>query len=168
MKIAFVNGRVGIVIRYWEEPNPIVDGGCRIEIREVHQVEGNRHRAGNAGFTVSPVSPGGLWRADLFVVLTSQGEPCFHFHPEFEHDDVGERGWDPELDADPRRWIADRLSDLPGLLEACGGGHLTASVDLDEHRAALPLMMHAIDRCLARIPMALIGHRKLTTPPESI
>ena len=87
MKIAFVNGRVGIVIRYWEEPNPIVDGGCRIEIREVHQVEGNRHRAGNAGFTVSPVSPGGLWRADLFVVLTSQGEPCFHFHPEFEHDD---------------------------------------------------------------------------------
>lgn len=168
MKIAFVNGRVALVIRYWEEPNPIIDGGCRIEIREVEQVEGNHHRAGNAGLKISPVSPGGLWRADLFVVLTSHGEPCFHFHPEFEEDDVGERGWDPALAADPRAWIAAKLADLPALLTECGGAHLIPSVDLAQHRAALPLMALAVDSCLAQIPMALIRHTGLTTPPESI
>jgi hypothetical protein len=163
MKFAFVNGRVAVVVRYWEERNPVVDGGCRVEVREVTQVEGREHRAGNAGFTVSPVAPGGRWRADLFVVLTENGAPCFHFHPEFELDDVGERFWDDDLAADPRAWIAAHLGDLPGLLRRAGGAQLLASVDLAEHRAALPLMLAAVDACLARIPAALAVHNPRPT-----
>jgi hypothetical protein len=79
----------------------------------------------------------------------------FHFHAKFEDGDVGERYESPELDADPRRWIAEQLDDLPGLLQRCGAGDLAPSVDLYEHRQAMPHILSAIDSCLARIPAAI-------------
>jgi hypothetical protein len=91
LKHVFVNGRVAIVVRYWEERASIVDGGARIEIRRVEERTGARHRPGAAGFSVLPVSEGGVWRADLFTVISDGGKPCFHYHPKFEDDDVGLR-----------------------------------------------------------------------------
>ena len=155
MKFVFVNGRVAVVIRYWEQRAAAVEGGTRVDIREVSQVEGAVHRPGAAGFTVAPVSDGGIWRADLFVVLNDGGTPCFHYHPEFRDGDVGDRFDRPELAADPRRWIEDALADLPGILQKAGFGHLSASIDMDEHRNALPLMMAAVDACLARVPVTI-------------
>lgn len=155
MKYAFVNGRVAIVIRYWEQRAAVVEGGARVDVREVSQVEGDVHRPGAAGFRVAPVSPGGIWRADLFVVLNDGGTPCFHYHPRFRDGDVGDRFDEPELAADPRQWIEDALADLPALLAGAGAEHLVASLDLSEHRRALPLMMAAIDACLARVPVTL-------------
>ena len=98
---------------------------------------------------------GGIWRADLFMVLSEPGRPVFHFHPKFEDGDVGERYELPELDEDPRRWIADQLVDITGLLQRSGAGDLAPSVDLYEHRQAMPHIMSAIDSCLARVPAAI-------------
>ena len=159
MKFVFVNGRVAVTVRYWEERGEVTDGGARVELRRVDQVEGLNHRAGAAGFTVLPVSNGGLWRADLFMVLSDPGTPCFHYHPRFENNDVGKRCFEDELTADPGSWIASQLADITGLLERCGAGDLVPSVDLDEHQRALPLILAAIDACLARIPPAIAAFR---------
>jgi hypothetical protein len=156
MKYVFVNGRAAIVIRYWEERGRLADGGARVEIRRVEQVEGPRHRPGAAGFTVGPVGGGtGIWRADLFMVLSQPGTPCFHYHPQFESDDVGERVFEPDMAADPRKWIAARLADITGLLEKAGAADVAASMDLEEHERSLPLMLAAVDACLAQLPAAL-------------
>lgn len=159
MKFVFVNGRVAIVVRYWEEPASIVDGGARVELRRVDQVEGRNHRPGAAGFTVGSVSDGGLWRADLFAVLDEPGRPCFHYHPKFEHDDVGERDFDDALGDDPRAWIADKLADLPQLLAECGAKDLASSVDENEHRRAMPLILLAVDSCLAKLSQVMTRPR---------
>ncbi|TCP47846.1 hypothetical protein EV191_11151 [Tamaricihabitans halophyticus] len=161
MKYLFVNGRLAIQIRYWEEPG-FADGGARIELRHVSQVEGTQHRAGAAGCTVSPVSPGGLWRADLFLHLDKPGKGCFHHHPNFAADDVGRRDFDEKIGRDPRRWIEERLRDLPALLAACGGTDVLESVDLDEHHRALPLMLTAIEQCMARLPAELARRYEAT------
>ncbi|ANY05537.1 hypothetical protein [Pseudonocardia sp. HH130630-07] len=155
MKYLFVNGRLAIQIRYWEEPG-FGDGGARVELRRVTQVEGTAHRAGAAGCTVSPVRPDGLWRADLFLNLDRPGEGCFHHHPTFSATDVGGREFERAITDDPRRWIEDRLRDLPALLALCGGEDVLSSVDLDEHRRALPLMLTAVEQCLARLPAELV------------
>ena len=154
MKFVFVNGRVAVVIRYWEQRGAVVEGGARVDLRRVDQVEGPAHRAGAAGLTVGPISEGGIWRADLFVVL-DDGSSCFHYHPEFFDGDVGHRFDDPDLEADPRGWIEDQLRDIVGLLERAGAGELTSSLDLDEHRRSIPLMMSAIDTCMERIGPAV-------------
>jgi hypothetical protein len=155
VKYVFVNGRVAVIVRYWEQHDQVVDGGARVELRRVEQVEGAAHRAGAAGFTVLPVSDGGLWRADLFMVLSEPGTSCFHYHPRFERNDVGHRVSEDELTANPRQWIADRLADITGTLERAGAGDLVPSLDLDQHRRALPAMLAAVDACLAQVPAAL-------------
>lgn len=155
VKFVFVNGRVAIIVRYWEQHGTAVDGGARVEVRRVDQVEGANHRPGAAGLVIGPISDGGVWRADLFMVLSEPGKQCFHYHPKFENGDVGERHEESGLSADPRRWIADQLSDITGLLKRAGASDLIASVDLDEHRAALPQMLAAVDACLARLPSSI-------------
>jgi hypothetical protein len=160
VKFVFVNGRVAIIVRYWEQHAEMVDGGARVELRRVEQVEGRNHRAGAAGFTVLPVSDGGLWRADLFMVLSDPGTPCFHYHPQVEHDDVGERFFADELTADPAKWIETQLTDITGTLERSGAGDLVPSLDLEEHRRALPLILAAVDACLARVPAAMVAVRQ--------
>jgi hypothetical protein len=155
MKYVFVNGRVAVIVRYWEQQGPVTDGGARVELRRVEQIEGANHRAGAAGFTVLPISDGGLWRADLFMVLSDPGTPCFHYHPHFENNDVGERFNADDLTADPRQWIAARLTDITGTLTQAGADDLIASLDLGQHRRALPAMLAAVDACLAQVPAAM-------------
>jgi hypothetical protein len=158
MKYVFVNGRVAVIVRYWEQQGPVTDGGARVELRRVEQVEGAGHRAGAAGFTVLPISDGGLWRADLFMVLSDPGTPCFHYHPRFENNDVGERFNSDDLTANPRQWIAARLSDITGTLTAAGAADLIGSMDLEQHQRALPAMLAAVDACLAQVPAAMAAH----------
>ena len=49
MKFVFVNGRVAVTMRYWEERGEVADGGARVELRRVDQVEGLSHHSGAAG-----------------------------------------------------------------------------------------------------------------------
>lgn len=149
MKYAFVFGGVAIIVRYWEERHADVDGGARVEIRRVEERLGERHRPGNAGFSVLPVSDGGVWRADLFTALDARrGEPRHHHHPRFAGGDVGERVYDSEMTADPQGWVDRKLQDLKMLLEESGAGDLVSSVDFDEYERTLPLMNAAIESCL--------------------
>lgn len=154
MKHVFVNGRVAVIIRYWEQRGAAIEGGARVDIRRVTQLEGPAHRAGAAGFTVAPVGDGGVWRADLFVVLSEGGRECFHYHPHFRDNDVGERFDEDAITADPRQWIEDSLRDLPGILASSGAEDLIASLDMDAHRRSIPLMIASVDACLARVPIA--------------
>lgn len=155
MKYAFVNGPVAIVVRYWEQHGEAVDAGARVEVRRVEPVLDDPDLLGTAGFAVQPIGTGGLWRADLFMILSDPGQPCFHYHPRFENSDVGERFFSDELTADPRAWIAAQLDDFVGLLERAGAGDLIAKVDLGEHRRAVPLILAAVDSCLAQLPAAV-------------
>lgn len=160
MKFAFINGRVATVVRYWEQRAAVTEAGARIDIRRASQVEGPAHRPGAAGVTIGPVGGGdGIWRADLLLTL-EDGTESFHFHPNFEDDDVGLRVDDPGLTNDPRSWIEDRLRDLPAVLERAGAGDLVPSLDLEEHRRATPLMMSAVDTCLARVPISIARTRE--------
>jgi hypothetical protein len=165
MKYVFVNGRVAVIVRYWEQHGPVVDGGARVELRRVEQVEGENHRPGAAGLTVLPISDGGLWRADLFMVLSEPGTPCFHYHPKFEHNDVGHRFELDDLTASPRAWIAEQLTDITGTLERAGAGDLVPSLDLDQHRRALPAMLAAVDACLADLPAAIARYAAEAASP---
>lgn len=157
MKVTFINGRVAIVIRYWEQRGDVTEAGARIDIRRVTQVEGEAHRPGAAGATIQPVGGGGgIWRADLFVVL-EDGTGCFHYHPAFRDNDVGDRFEDDGLAEDPRGWIEARLRDLPGLLARAGANELTPSVDMHTHLRTMPLMMVAVDAALAQVPITSAG-----------
>lgn len=158
MDVAFVNGELAILVRYWEQRGAEVEAGARVELRRVSSVPSRKPSQGSAGFTVDPVSDGGLWRADLFVALTDAGRPCFHYHPNFEHDDVGERVFDEALTHDPRGWIEAELSDLAALLTGAGAEEVLASVDMNAHRRMLPFVLLAIESCLARLPAVL--HRE--------
>lgn len=166
MKYLFVNGKLAIQVRYWEEPK-FADGGARVELRRVTQVEGNKHRPGAAGLTVSPVAPGGIWRCDIFMHLDEPGKGCFHLHPNFVNNDVGQREFDDEMAKDPHTWIADRLTRLPELLKECGAEDVLPSVDLVEHQRGLPLMLAAVDQCLARVPSALTLRYKSSVPASA-
>lgn len=153
LKFAFINGRVAIVIRYWEQRGDVTEAGARIDIRRVTQVEGQAHRHGAAGATIHPVGGGGgIWRADLFVGL-EEGTGCFHYHPAFRDNDVGDRFDDEGLAEDPRGWIETRLRDLPDVLAQAGARELIPSVDMDNHLRAMPLMMAAVDAALAQVPI---------------
>jgi hypothetical protein len=165
MKYVFVNGRVAVIVRYWEQHGPIVDGGARVEMRRVEQVEGENHRPGAAGVTVQPSSDGGIWRADLFMVLSDPGTPCFHYHPKFERGDVGQRFELDELTANPREWIAAQLTDISGTLERAGAADLVPSLDLEQHQRALPAMLAAVDACLARLPVTIAAYAAKAVPP---
>lgn len=159
MQTAFVNGGLAIVVRYWEQHGVEVEGGARVELRRSSVLSAPGAPAGTPGFRVDPIGEGGLWRADLFVMLTDGGRSCFHYHPHFEHGDVGQRVVEDELTADPRMWIAGRLGDLPALLATCDATDLLDGIDLEEHLRALPAMLAAVDAALGRAAVS-VSHRR--------
>ncbi len=148
-KHVFVLGPVAIMVQRWQERFSELEAGARVEVRRVEPSIGDRDRAGAAGFRVLPVSEGGIWRADLFVVVDPPGgEPRYHHHPRFAGGDVGPRVFDPDMQADPAGWTEARLADLPGLLSECGAAELAAAVDPGQMAATLPAIRAAIDACL--------------------
>ena len=148
---AFVVGPVAVTVRHWEERFSELESGARVEVRRVERSIGERDRAGAAGVRILPVSDGGIWRADLFVVIDPPGgEPRYHHHPRFAAGDVGPRVFDPDMAADPAGWTEARLADLGALLTDCGAGDLAAAVDPAQVAAVLPAVRAAIDACLPR------------------
>jgi len=147
----FVLGPVAVMVQHWRERFSELESGARVEVRRVEPSVGERDRPGAAGFRVLPVSEGGIWRADLFVVVDPPGgEPRYHHHPRFAAGDVGPRVFDPEMAADPVGWTERRLADLPALLADCGAADAAAAVEPDHLARALPAIRAAIDACLTR------------------
>lgn len=140
-------GPVAVTVEACTCPEGDLEAGARIELRRVRTLPGNRD--GNEGFAVLPVAEGGLWRADLLVVVDPPtGEPRYHHHPRFEDGDVGDRVFDPELAADPPGWTMAKLADLRTLLLELGAGDVVDEIDYDEVTRALPAIRAAIDACL--------------------
>jgi hypothetical protein len=151
VKHVFVLGPVAVMVQHWEERFSELEAGARVEVRRVEPAVGERDRPGAAGFRVMPVSEGGIWRADLFVVVDPPGrEPRYHHHPRFAGGDVGPRVFDPDLAADPAGWTEARLADLPALLRDCGAADLAPAVDAGHVAEALPAIRAAIAACLTR------------------
>ncbi len=161
IKVAFLNGPIATVIGYFEQKTDVTEAGARVDVRRTSIIEGPRHHRGAEGVAIAPVGGGGgLWRADLLVELETQ-KSCFHYHPAFRDDDVGDRFFDEQLDADPLGWIESRLEDLPSLLEEASAPDLTPMVDLHQHQRSIHFMMSLIESALARVPLARTAPQEL-------
>ena len=105
--------RSAVVVRHWFEINlddASMEHGVRIELREL---PAQAHRGSeSAAQLITADRP--LWRADLFDRLTdSPGSfGVAHYHPEFSGNEPSSRNWDPELTADPWRWLHHQLAGL--------------------------------------------------------
>jgi len=105
--------RSAVIVRHWFEidlGDASMEHGARIELRELAP---RPHRGSeSAAQLVAADRP--LWRADLFDRHTD--EPgrfgVAHYHPGFVGNEPCPRQWDPELTADPWRWLRDQIANL--------------------------------------------------------
>jgi hypothetical protein len=139
---AFIVGPIAIMAGYWVQRGVDTESGARVEIRRVEHEEIPGAAAGVAGLRLLPVSQG-IWRADLF--RDQDGNVIYHYHPQFELGDVGERHFDDHLTTDPVGFVMDRLRDLRTVLETSGAGDLVDRVDYDEVARALPAIRAAVE-----------------------
>lgn len=104
-----------VIIRHWFEidlDDASTEHGVRVELREltVHPHRGSE----SAAQLVTADRP--LWRADLFDRLTDPAGTfgVAHYHPRFEGNEPCERVWDPQLSADPWRWLERQFAYVGG------------------------------------------------------
>ena len=145
----FVFGPIAVTAGYWEQRGTDVETGARVEIRRVKYDEIPGAAAGVAGLRLLPVSEG-IWRADLF--RNQDGEAIYHYHPQFEDGDVGQRYFDDQLTNDPVGFVIDRLRNLPAVLRGSGAADAVEGVDLAEVERALPAIREAIERSFEASP----------------
>ena len=156
MLYAFGFERVGVLFSdmYVLIPDPLpgqegAERGVRLEVRllERGELQGNM-------FSSRPIEVGRpVWRADLLESVA--GPPGSldraHHHPNFRGWNPGRRAFDPELTADPVRFVGEQLADLDGLLERAGiaTDEVTAA-DAKSLRACLPEIMETVGRLLEK------------------
>lgn len=111
--------RSAVIVRHWFEidlDDASMEHGARIELRELsaHQHRGSE----SAAQLITADRP--LWRADLFDRLTDAPGSfgVAHYHPGFSGNEPCPRHWDPDLTADPWRWLHDQIA---GLGQGAGG-----------------------------------------------
>jgi hypothetical protein len=105
--------RSAVIVRHWFEidlDNSSMEHGVRVELREL--AERPRRGSESAAQLVTLDRP--LWRADLFDRLTDAPGSfgVAHYHPKFLGNEPCPRVWDPQLTADPWRWLADQLKNV--------------------------------------------------------
>jgi hypothetical protein len=102
--------RHGIIVRHWFEINlsdASMEHGARVEVRELQPYS---HRGSeSAAQLITADRP--LWRADLFDRLSDPPGTfaAAHYHRRFTSIEPDRRTWDPELTADPWRWLREQL-----------------------------------------------------------
>jgi hypothetical protein len=152
--------RSAVVVRHWFEidlDDASMEHGVRIELREL---AAQPHRGSeSAAQVITADRP--LWRADLFDRLTDAPGSfgVAHYHPEFSGNEPSSRNWDPELTADPWRWLHDQLAGLdkePGRgawqqLEPADAGELSRLADaiVTLARELGPDRCHSAAECFA-------------------
>lgn len=125
-----------VIVRHWFEidlDDASMEHGTRVELRELAP---RAHRGSeSAAQAVTADRP--LWRADLFDRLADPPGSfgVAHYHPEFAGNEPSPRAWDPELTADPWRWLHDQFASLgsrqgePAGLEPADAAELSARAD---------------------------------------
>jgi len=102
--------RSAVIVRHWFEidlDDSSMAHGVRVELREL--ADHPRRGSESAAQLITLDRP--LWRADLFDRLTAApgGFMVAHYHPRFLGDEPCPRVWDPQLTADPWRWLEDQF-----------------------------------------------------------
>jgi len=138
---AFIFGPIAVTVGYWVQRGRDTESGARVEIRRIDHEELPGAPAGVAGLRFLPISEG-IWRADLF--RDQDDRIIYHYHPNFEKGDVGERSFDSRLTADPVGFVIDRLTDLRAVLIDSGAGDIADDVPYAEVRQVLPSIREAI------------------------
>jgi hypothetical protein len=105
--------RTAVTVRHWFEidlQDSSMEHGVRIELRELPPQP--RRGSESAAQLITLDRP--LWRADLFDRHTDPPGSfgVAHFHPQFLGNEPCPRVWDPELQADPYRWLGDQFARL--------------------------------------------------------
>jgi hypothetical protein len=157
MFYAFGFERVGVVMGdlYIVDPDPLpgqegAERGVRLEVRllEPGALKGSIYSARPI------VVDRPVWRVDLLEAVS--GRPGSldraHHHPAFS-------GWEPSpryfvdgLSAQPREWVAARLSDLDVLLDQAGMAAADVGAgDAEALRQAVPDIADALGRLLDRV-----------------
>jgi hypothetical protein len=149
--------RVGVVVAdlYFVDPEPGpgqegAERGVRLELRALE-----RGDLVGSIYSAQPIAAGRLiWRVDLLESVA--GVPGSfdrtHHHPACRGWEPGRRHFVEELSADPRRWLAGRLSDLDRLVAELGADSETVSpADVAQARRAVPEILDAVDRLLERV-----------------
>jgi len=102
-----------VIVRHWFEidlGDASMEHGVRIELRELSP---HPHRGSeSAAQLITADRP--VWRADLFDRLTDAPGTfgVAHYHPAFSGNEPSSRNWDPELTANPWRWLHDQIAGL--------------------------------------------------------
>jgi len=105
--------RSAVIVRHWFEidlGDASMEHGVRIELRELSP---HPHRGSeSAAQLITADRP--VWRADLFDRLTDAPGTfgVAHYHPAFSGNEPSSRNWDPELTANPWRWLHDQIAGL--------------------------------------------------------
>ena len=163
MLCAFGFQQIGVLLSdvYVDDPRPShgqlgAEHGVRLELRvlERDELKGSRYSA-------QPISVGQpIWRVDLLETVA--GEPGSfdrtHHHPAFTGWEPGRRVFDTELSADPLKWLAVKLSDLPELLkEVAGPADVAAPDDAKSLRRFVPEILDTTERMLGRVHSGELG-----------
>ncbi|MBE1532125.1 hypothetical protein [Actinomadura algeriensis] len=100
-----------------------------------------------------------LWRVDLLETVTGPAGSLdqAHHHPNFQGWAPGRRVFDPDLSADPLAWVAERLSDLDGVLAEIGMASSAAVADSTGLRAEVPHVMDCVSRLLEGVRSGRLG-----------
>jgi hypothetical protein len=146
VKYAWIFGRVALLVEYFEQIGPDeIEGGARVEVRRVERELVPGSAAAVSGFRVLPVTEG-VWRADLFHLLNRPGDqPIYHYHPNFENGDVGERSFDGALTADHLGWAYDQVANLRDGILRDHAPDLVDDVDPDDLATILPQVRAALE-----------------------
>jgi hypothetical protein len=107
--------RTAVIVRHWFEidlQDSALEHGVRIELREL----AGQARRGSESAAQLVTLDRPLWRADLFDRHTDPPGTfgVAHFHPQFLGNEPCPRVWDPQLNADPYRWLGNQLAQLGG------------------------------------------------------
>jgi hypothetical protein len=160
--------RIGVLLGdvYIVDPAPGRGGegaerGVRLELRVL-----DRGELRGTQYSAQPIAAGQpLGRVDLLE--SAGGEPGSfdrtHHHPVFTGWEPGPRTFDRDLSRDPIRWLAARLSDLPGVLEQAGvAGGVVSSQVMGPVAFPLPEILQATEELLGKVRRGQAGN-----PPAS-
>ncbi len=163
MLYAFGFERVGVLAcdLYFVNPRPEPgqegpERGVRVEVRMLE-----RGALQGSIYSAQPIAVDRpIWRADLLESVASPPGSLdrAHHHPQFRGWEPGKRHFVPEMSAAPLDFVARRLADLEGMLDAAGIPPAEAGPgDADALRRATPEIVEVVRRLLEGVKAGDLG-----------
>ena len=112
-----------------------------------------------------------IWRADLLESVEGRAGSFdrTHYHPSFIDWNPSQRVFDQDLSDDPIGWLTRNLSDLPALLRRANvDEHAVGALDMIDLPAAVPQIVDAVRRLLAKVRAGELGRRPDGDWPQGI